>query len=162
MLIGLVSDTHIPDHARELPEQLAETFKGVDMILHGGDIYAVSVLNDLEKIAPVLAAQGDDETSFTAGDSRVKPKHVLRIDGVTVWLMHEKPKTIDRPVVETDDLPDVVVSGHTHQALIENRDGILYVNPGSPTFPEYKLRPGTVGLLTIEAGKFNAEIIQLK
>ena len=84
MLIGLVSDTHIPDHAKRLPDELKEAFRGVDLILHGGDIYSVSVLNELETIAPVLAAQGDDDTSFTASDNRVKLKHIIGIDGVTI------------------------------------------------------------------------------
>jgi len=165
MLIGLVSDTHIPDHAKQLPDQLREAFRGVDMIFHGGDIYSVSVLNELEKIAPVLAAQGDDDTSFAASDSRVKPKHIINIDGVTIWLMHERPRSLPRVSKEVpwlDDPPDAVVFGHTHEAVIENRDGILHVNPGSPTFPHYNLQLGTVGLLTIESGKIEAEIIQLK
>ena len=49
MLVGLLSDTHIPDHAKKLPDQLKEVFRGVDMILHGGDIFAVSVLDELER-----------------------------------------------------------------------------------------------------------------
>ncbi len=61
MLIGLTSDTHIPDHAKELPSQLKEAFRGFDLILHAGDIYVVSVLGELERLAPVLAAEGDDD-----------------------------------------------------------------------------------------------------
>ena len=165
MLIGLIADTHIPDHAKELPAQLKEAFKGVDRIFHAGDIYSLSVLNELESIAPVLAAQGDDDTSSTANDSRVKPKHVIGIDGVTVWLMHERPKKMPRVSKEIswlDDPPDVIVFGHTHQSLIEEVDGVLHVNPGSPTFPGYKLEPGTVGLLNIDNGKVEARIIQLE
>ena len=165
MLIGLIADTHIPDHAKELPAQLKEVFKGVDRIFHAGDIYSLSVLNELETIAPVLAAQGDDDISTVANDSRVKPKHVIGIDGVTIWLMHERPKKIPRVSKEIswlDDPPDVIVYGHTHQSLIEEHNGVLYVNPGSPTFPEYKLRPGTVGLLNIDNGIAEARIIQLQ
>jgi len=165
MLIGLVSDTHIPNHAKRLPDELKEAFRGVDLILHGGDIYSVSVLNELEAIAPVLAAQGDDDTSFTASDNRVKLKHIIGIDGVTIWLMHEKPKSmprVSREIPWLDDPPDAIVFGHTHEAIIENHQGILHVNPGSPTFPQYNLRLGTVGLMTIESGKVEARIIQLK
>ena len=165
MLIGLISDTHIPDHVKKLPEQLKEAFRGVDMILHGGDIYSVSVLNELEQIAPVLAAQGDDDTSFTANDSRVKPKHIINIDGLTIWLMHEKPRSLPRVSKEIpwlDDPPDAIVCGHTHEAMVEDHQGILHVNPGSPTFPKYNLQLGTVGLMTIESGKVEAKIIQLK
>jgi putative phosphoesterase len=164
MLIGLIADTHIPDHAKELPAQLKEVFKGVDRIFHAGDIYSLSVLNELEAISPVLAARGDDDMSNTASDNRVKSKHVMGIDGVTVWLMHERPKKMPRVSKEIswlDDPPDVIVYGHTHQSLIEEYEGVLYVNPGSPTFPGYKLEPGTVGLLSIDNGKVEAEIVQL-
>jgi putative phosphoesterase len=165
MLIGLISDTHIPDHAKKLPGQLKEIFHGVGMILHGGDIFAFSVLSELEKIAPVLAAHGDDDSSLMAGDSRVKKKHIIGIDGVTLWLMHERPKTMPRVSKEIswlDDPPDAIIYGHTHKPLVETQQGILYVNPGSPTFPSYRLEPGSVGLLKIESGEISAEIIQLK
>jgi putative phosphoesterase len=164
MLIGLISDTHIPDHAKKLPEQLKEVFNGVEMIFHCGDIYSLSVLDELETIAPVLAAQGDDETSYTSRDSRVKQKHVIDIDGVTIWLMHKRPKSLPRVskhISWLDDPPDAIISGHTHEPLIEKQKNILYVNPGSPTFPRYKLQLGTVGLLYLESGTVTAEIIQL-
>jgi putative phosphoesterase len=165
MLIGLISDTHIPDHVKTLPEQLKEAFNGVDLIFHCGDIFSASVLDELEKIAPVLAAQGDDDNSFTASDKRVRLKHIINVDGATIWLMHEKPRTMPRVSKEIpwlDDPPDVIVSGHTHEAMVENKGGILHVNPGSPTFPGYSLRLGTVGLMTVESGKIEARIVQLQ
>ncbi|MFC2021309.1 metallophosphoesterase family protein [Chloroflexota bacterium] len=165
MLIGLISDTHIPDHAKKLPDQLAEVFRGVDLILHGGDIFSLSVLNELEHIAPVLAAEGDDDSSYTANDSRVKRKHIINIDGVNIWLIHEKPQplpTFSKEISWLDESPDAIIFGHTHKAAIKNHHGILQVNPGSPTFPDYTLQLGTVGLLTINSGKVEAEIIQLK
>ena len=64
MRIGLISDTHVPDHRRELPCQLKRLFDGTDLILHAGDIYTTWVLDELENMAPVLAAKGDDERSF--------------------------------------------------------------------------------------------------
>jgi putative phosphoesterase len=165
MLIGLISDTHIPDHAKKLPEQLKEAFRGVEMILHCGDIYAISVLDELERIAPVLAAKGDDETSNTSSDKRVKPKHIINIEDVTIWLMHEKPKSMPRVSKEIpwmDPPPDAIIYGHTHEPAIKEFEGILHVNPGSPTFPKYNLRLGTVGLLNIQSGKIEAKIIQLQ
>jgi len=59
--IGLVSDTHIPKSTHVLPPQVKEAFKDVDLIFHAGDIYVVSVLDELEHLAPVLAAEGDDD-----------------------------------------------------------------------------------------------------
>lgn len=165
MLIGLLSDTHIPDHAKRLPDQLKDVFRGVDMILHGGDIFSLSVLNELELIAPVLAAEGDDDLSLTAKDRRVERKHTINIGGTTIWLIHQKPSSlpsVSKEVPRYDEPPDVIVYGHTHKALMEKQDGILQINPGSPTFPNYRLQLGTVGLLTVNSDKVEAEIVQLK
>ena len=155
MLIGLLSDTHIPDHAKELPPQLREVFHGVDLILHAGDVYAVSVLDELESLAPVLVAEGDDDAEILK-DRRAKMKHVLTVEGVTILLTHQKPWSRH---LEHEKTPDVIVFGHTHETSLENGGGVLSVNPGSPTFPHYRHELGTVGLLT---GKAEAQIIQLQ
>ena len=89
MRIGLISDTHIPNDAEEIPPQAKELFKGVDLILHAGDIYSSSVLDELEEVAPVLAARGDDDTALVNG--RVKEKHVLTFEGFSLWLIHIFP-----------------------------------------------------------------------
>ena len=157
MLIGLLSDTHIPDHAKELPPQIKELFRDVDLILHAGDVYKVSVLDELEQLAPVLAAEGDDDYLEIIKDKRVKYEHFLTVDGVTIWLAHEKPLTWS----QRQKPLDVIVYGHTHSAKVENNEGVLLVNPGSPTFPHYKRELGTIALLTINSGKAEARIVQL-
>lgn len=169
MLIGLISDTHIPYHAKAFPEQLKEVFRDVELILHAGDIYVASVLDDLARLAPVLAAEGDDDYGEVLADKRLKQEHVLTLEGVTIWLFHQyrtrswvgyekfETKAWDKP----EKHPDVIVYGHTHESALENGDGVLKINPGSATFPHYKAVPGTVGLLTVNAGKATAQIIQL-
>jgi len=72
LLIGLISDTHIPDAAMALPPQVWEAFRGVDLILHAGDIFEVPVLDQLGGISPVLAAQGDSDYAEVRNDSRVR------------------------------------------------------------------------------------------
>ena len=175
MRIGLISDTHIPDHAKALPEQLRDVFHDVDLILHAGDIYVVSVLNELERLAPVLAAEGDDDPRSTASDRRVKPRHILNIEGVTIWLTHISPLSpSERLKQEKPPDVDVIVFGHTHEASVLFgvvfsdtdvdswvRKAIIQINPGSPTFHHYRQELGTVGLLTINSGKAEAQIIQL-
>jgi len=160
MRIGLISDTHIPNHAKELPDQLKDLFRAVDLILHAGDIYTISVLDELECLAPVLAAEGDDDPLSTSTDRRVKVKHILNIDGVTILLTHARPWAWP---LDSRETPNIIVCGHTHTATLENLKGdILLVNPGSPTFPRYKLELGTVALLTISSGKAEANIVQLQ
>ena len=168
MRIGLLSDTHIPEAATELPPEVMEAFQGVDLILHAGDIYSVSVLDDLEKIAPVLAARGDDDYGAAVTDKRVKEKHVLKIEGRTLWLIHGRPLALyisaawwrNRGPAE-EELPDIVVFGHEHRTVLEQTYDILFVSPGSPTFLNYRRGLGTIGILDLDSGKPDARIIQL-
>jgi uncharacterized protein len=170
MRIGLLSDTHIPDAAKALPmPELRAAFKGVDLIMHGGDIYYRSVLEDLSQIAPVIAAQGDDDYGSTIMDDRVKEKHILHIDGHCVWLIHERPKMFTPPPplyrraseFKNMEIPEVVVFGHLHKTVVESYEGMLLVSPGSPTFLHYKQGLGTVGILNINDGKIDVNILQL-
>lgn len=169
MRLGLLSDTHIPDAAAELPPEMMEAFRGVDLILHAGDIYIPSVLDDLERIAPVLAARGDDDYLSTLTDERVKEKHVLKLEGQTLWLVHEKAyyftsswwKSRIASGQDRDDIPDIVVFGHEHRTVVQRLDDILYINSGSPTFLGYRRGLGTVGILNIDSGEADIQILQL-
>lgn len=168
MHIGLLSDTHIPSDANELPPQVLEVFRGVDLILHGGDVYVVSVIDELESIAPVLVAMGDDDPSTIAMDRRTKSKHILELDGLTLWLTHERPCSRWAPDKNEFDSQDdalsgadIVVFGHEHRTVVERRNGVLLINPSSPTFLNYRRGLGTVGILNINSGKAEVDILQL-
>lgn len=169
MLIGLISDTHIPYDVEKLPENLDRVFGGVDLILHGGDIYRSSVLDELSLIAPVLAASGDDDVGSVLKDERVRDEQILTLEGVVIWLRHiyhyNDWSTYELNGREfwhrSEPPPDVLVYGHTHQPAISQSGPVLKITPGSATFPDYKHEPGTVGLLTVKAGKAEGRIIQL-
>ena len=158
MRIGLISDTHIPKEAAELPARISYIFRDVELILHAGDIYISPVLDELESIAPVLAAAGDDDYSDVRKDPRVKERHVLKVDGVTIWLTH----LISRSWLLREKAPDIIVLGHTHSAAIENREGILMVNPGSATCPHYGDDVATVAVLEVNSGKAKTHIIRIE
>jgi putative phosphoesterase len=81
MRIGLLSDAHIPHSAPRLPDEVEHALRGVDLILHAGDILHSSTLDQLERIAPVLAARGDDDKGEVLSDNRVKWKHMLKLHG---------------------------------------------------------------------------------
>jgi len=173
MLIGLISDTHLANPEEELPVQIEKAFEGVELILHAGDIWVPSALDQLETIAPVIAAWGDDDMEKDLGDdSRMLNERVVYIDGVALWLMHEKPafgtivprenRIFSRNTEPEREIPDAVIYGHTHKALIEKYKGVLVINPGSPTWPNNFPELGTVGLLSIDSGKVDARIIQLE
>lgn len=173
MRIGLLSDTHIPGAAVALAPEVLEAFTGVDLILHAGDVYDPAVLDELERIAPVLAARGDDDNWPAArGDKRVEYRHVLNLFGQTLWLVHDGRYWLAKHVIEmgilkryreqnNDAFPNIIVHGHLHRPSIEHKDGVLYVNSGSPTFLDYQTGLGTVGILTIEPGKVDAQIVRL-
>lgn len=168
MRIGLISDTHIPQAARYMPPQVLEAFRHVDLILHAGDIYQLSVLDELGRLAPVLAARGNGDTKLP-DDPRIKESHVITLDGLRLGMSHaveypEPPwctleKAMDR---EFGGPVDIIVSGDTHVAIVESYKGILIINPGSPTLPNGLYQLGTIGILEISQGRLEASIIQLR
>ena len=168
MRIGIISDTHIPQQVDSLPQRLNEVFAGVDLILHGGDICASSVLDELEQIAPVLAALGDDD-HFTSYDARVKENHRLTVGKFRLWLTHNLPRlphnawhTGISPLDPYLDTTDIIVFGHTHIPRIDYYKHILLIGPGSATLPYYAPKPGTVAILTLQDGRAAADILQLE
>ena len=168
MRIGIISDTHIPQQVDSLPPQLNEVFAGVDLILHAGDICAPSVLDELERISPVLAALGDDD-HFTVYDARATQDHRLTIGGQRLWLTHNLPRLPRNdwhkgisPLDPYTDTTDIIVFGHTHIPRIDYYKHILLIGPGSATLPSYAPKPGTVAILTILDGRAEANILQLE
>lgn len=182
MRIGLISDTHVIPGMEELPHRVKEVFKGVDLILHAGDIQSPSVLDELEEIAPVLAARGDDDPP--SADDRIKDKHILNLEGFSLWLCHFFPfsrldpflyppwylprelsdnvdAVLDEIICQHDNIPDIIVFGDTHMALVHRHSRLLLINPGSPTIPDHRPIPGTVAILSLSAGKAETELIQL-
>jgi putative phosphoesterase len=171
--IGLISDTHIPEARKTLWPQILDAFADVDLILHAGDIHELYVLDELERLAPVYAARGNGEDG-SAGrpvqpeDPRVKYAWMLELGGLWVGLTHyvpvpERPPnfTIARWIERyfPERTPDVIVSGDTHREAIASINGILCVNPGSPTYPHnYDTQYGTIGFLEIENRQASASV----
>lgn len=166
MRIGLVTDTHLPSLIRSLDDlgpEAGEFFRTVDLILHGGDVTAPSVLDWLEQFAPVLVAQGNNDEFH---DPRMKPVQLLEVHGWRIGMIHNlAPES--RPVGELRDRyfgaeVDIMVSGHTHLERLEVREGVLLVNSGSPTLPHQKeTRLGTLGLMEFDGDHVHAEVFLL-
>jgi len=136
--IGLVSDTHLLPRggAVVLPESLVTGLAGVEAILHAGDIACVEVLEALARLAPVHAVCGNVDSPRLGLPSRL----LLHLHGVAVGLTHGHlgpgRTTAERAVRAFPEGPAVVVFGHSHEPVIEQRPGgPLLVNPGSPTQP---------------------------
>jgi len=166
--IGLISDTHISKKdITELPPQVIDAFAGVELILHGGDIYLLEVLDELQTIAPVLAARGNGDI-WLPEDPRLKESQVLNIDGLSIGLTHsldypEPPwRTFEAAMnSEFGGRVDIFVFGGSHKAMVETYKGVLLVNPGSPTLPLGFRRLGTIGILEISQGRAEAHIVPL-
>ena len=128
MLIGLISDTHITQKRGKLPEKIFEEFSGVDLILHAGDVTTDGVLNDLKKVAPVVAVLGNN-------DKLVLNKHeIIEIGDKTILLVHGD-KIKDLHALGLKYGADIIVSGHTHKPKCERIDNMLLINPGSSNRP---------------------------
>lgn len=158
MLIGIISDTHIPVRTDKLPGKIFEIFKDVDLILHCGDIEVMSVIEELEEIAPVKAVCGncDPYIGFNTHE-------IIKVDDVKIGLTHG----IVYPKGDTQQLyylakeldVDILVSGHTHQPLVKKEADVLLLNPGSPTQP--RLSEPSVMLLEINGREVDAKIVKL-
>ena len=167
MRIGLLADTHLPSVIRRLDElgpQAAAFFETVDLILHAGDVTAPSVIDWCEQFAPTLVAEGNNDLFEHPGMRR---SHVVEESGWRIGLVHcLRPSSRPVAAILEDQLGgkrvDVLVSGDTHLEKLEVRDGVLLVNPGSPTLPHHKeYRLGTVGLLELTPDTLRAEILCL-
>ena len=160
MLIGLISDTHIPDRAKEIPENVYSAFKNVDLILHAGDLTSLKVIEELENIAPVIAIQGNMDR---ANGINLHTAKVLEAEGLRIGIVHGEVY----PRADTQQLlylarelnVDILVSGHSHQPKIEQTEGILLLNPGSPVVP--RLADRTVILLEINNKEVDVEIVKI-
>lgn len=160
MKIGVISDTHIPRQAKELPKAVFEHFKGADLILHAGDLTILRVLDELRQITPNIEAvvgNMDEETGLPV-------KKLINAGGLKIGLMHGwgTPVGLRSRIWNEfkDDAPNVVVFGHTHQPEKSTIHDVLFLNPGSPTDKIFT-SVNSIALLNIEDGKADAQIIML-
>lgn len=136
-LIGVISDTHIPKRAKGLPPEVIVGLKGVELILHAGDILVQSVLEDLAQIAPVYAVHGNCD--FPEVKDELPAKRMIKYAGFKIGLTHghnycqSSGLSLGRVVEAFDEDVDAIVFGHSHRPYNERINGILVFNPGSPT-----------------------------
>ena len=149
--VGVISDTH-----GLLRPEAMRALRGVDLILHAGDIGGPEVMLGLASLAPVTAVRGNND----AGDwARAYPQtEVVTIGGVSIYLLHD--------LADLDLDPRaagfaVVVSGHSHRPRAETRDGVLYLNPGSAGPRRFDLPVG-LARLRIAAGSIEHRFVALR
>lgn len=150
-VIGLISDTH----GLARPQAL-DALHGVDLIIHVGDIGKPEVLDALEPIAPLHAIKGNNDRGAWA--KKLPDTLILTVGGVTLYLIHDVHELSFEPSKRGIA---ALISGHSHKPSIVERDGVLFVNPGSAGPRRFKL-PVAVGKLRVADGKVNAEIVELQ
>ena len=160
MLIGLISDTHIPDRAKQIPQNVLDAFSDVDLIVHAGDLTSLEVIEELEEIAPVMAVQGNMDR--VNGINLPKAK-TIEAEGLKIGVIHgevySRADTQQLVYLAKELNVDILVSGHSHQPKIEKKDGVLLINPGSPIVP--RLADRTVMLLEINDREVDVEIVKI-
>lgn len=160
MLIGVISDTHIPDRASEIPQAVFNLFKNVDMIFHLGDLTSPHIKEVLEAIAPTYCVQGNMDRYN--GINLPKSK-VIEVEGLKIGLNHgevyPRGDTQQLKYISMELGVKILITGHTHQAFVKEFGDVLLLNPGSPTVP--RLTDPTVMILDIENGQIDAKIIKI-
>ena len=168
MKIGLISDTHSAGSGRDLPRAVFDALADCELVLHCGDLECIGVLDYLEEIAPVLAVRGYEDP-IEAGERLANVSRIVEVAGIRIGMVHD----IQWPPPSIATTPDgtglvwpesgldvllqkkfggqvnVVVFGDTHEEMVEWREGVLFVNPGSPTYPGRRHRAGTLGTVAV-------------
>ena len=148
--IGVISDTH----GLLRPEAIA-ALQGVELILHAGDIGKPQILDALNAVAPVIAVRGNNDKGSLS--DQIAETQLVTVGNVSIFMIHDlKGITVDAVRARYD----IVISGHSHKAAYQTRDGVLFFNPGSAGPRRFRL-PVTLGIIRLTGGKPQAEIIDL-
>ncbi|MBW3567394.1 MAG: metallophosphatase family protein [Proteobacteria bacterium] len=148
--LGVISDTH----GLMRPEAL-DALQGSELILHAGDIGKPEILEALSDIAPVRAIRGNNDTDEWA--SHLPECEIITIDEVQIYMLHDVKQMKIDPVRAGHS---VVISGHSHKPSVDERDGVLFLNPGSAGPRRFKL-PVYVAILVVNEGRLDAKIVEL-
>lgn len=150
MRIGIISDTH-----GLLRSEATRLLRGSDHIIHAGDIGALEVIEGLRTIAPITAIKGNIDTGQWARD--YPPTRLLELGGRALYVL-DNLKEIDLDPAASGI--DVVISGHSHRPMIQTKNGVLYLNPGSAGPRRFKL-PISIATLSLSDCAICPEILDV-
>jgi uncharacterized protein len=151
--IAVLADTHAPRRWKSCPHAVAAHLRGVDLILHAGDVCTADVLDELAAYAPVHAVRGNNDSPDVAAWGAPDTLE-LDLGGLQVAMIHDSGPAAGRPIRLRRRFPraELVVFGHSHIPLDHAENGQRIFNPGSPT--DRRRQPhGTLGLLDIAEGR---------
>ena len=158
-LAVVIADTHIPRRTRALPDALTSYLERADLVLHAGDLMSPALLDELAAYAPVEAVRGNLDPPGTD----LPETREFGFGGARVAMIHDSGPRRGRRARMRRRFPDarVVVFGHSHIPLLEDENGLMLLNPGSPTDRRRQPRH-TFALLRGEEGEVRAEIVVLQ
>lgn len=148
--IGLISDTH-----GLLRPQAIDFLHGCDRIVHAGDICDASVLEALRSIAPLVVVRGNNDRGPWA--ESIATVETLRVEGVTIGVIHD---VADLKTTTLADAVSLVIHGHSHKPAVVERDGIVFVNPGSAGPRRFSL-PISIGELLVDGARATPRLVTL-
>ncbi|HZY64674.1 MAG TPA: metallophosphoesterase family protein [Rubrobacteraceae bacterium] len=154
----VIADTHIPRRARALPDGLFPHLERADLILHAGDLMDPALLDALAAYAPVKAVRGN----LDPPEAGLPDTLEFEFGGARIAMIHDSGPKKGRRNRMRRRFPEarVVVFGHSHIPWLEDEDGFLLLNPGSPT--DKRRQPDhTLALLRAEDSRVRAEIVSL-
>jgi putative phosphoesterase len=177
MKIGVLADTHVPNKDTMLPAAVLDAVRGMDIILHAGDVGGIEILQQLEPIAQTYAIYGEQDDAKVR--KYLQEKQRLEFENRSIGLVHgnralegslltrlsfNMNKNARLQAVCTavlQDYPDVdaIVFGHTHEPYMKMHGGVLLFNPGAAVLPSGK--PGSIGVLEITNQAIKGRIIPL-
>ena len=150
IVVGVISDTH----GLLRPEAL-NALEGSNLIVHAGDVGKPEILESLREIAPVVAVRGNIDTEAWADE--LPTWETVEVGSTWLYVLHNLQELDLDPAAGGFH---VVISGHTHQPLIEQRRDVLYLNPGSAGPRRFRL-PISVARLYIHGTSIDARLIEL-
>jgi len=160
MKIGVISDTHIPERAKELPSAIFSAFKGVELILHAGDLIELSVLDKLKEICPVKAVYGNMDSQEVK--NILTQKEIIELGRFKIGIIHgwgSPDRLIETVKKEFPQKISVIIFGHSHNPINQLIGETLFFNPGSPTDRIFSVF-NSYGILHID-DKITGEIIKI-
>jgi putative phosphoesterase len=161
--VGVISDTHVPDRAKRIPERVFKVFENVDFIVHAGDLVQFSVIDELERLAPVLVVSGNMDGPEVK--SKLPKLDSFKIFDWRIGVTHNPGTHFGtrrmREIADSNNF-NVLAYGHTHSSNIKWEREILFINPGSPTNPSppFLARP-SVALLRVTRDRIIPEIVNI-
>lgn len=159
MIIGVLSDTHIPSKAKHLPEQMLYKFKSVDLIIHAGDFTSLELFEQLQKVCKVEAVCGNMDKPEVR--NILPSKKIIEVEGIKIGIIHGEgpPSGLIKYIKKEFHYLDCIIFGHSHTPYNAFIEGTLCFNPGSPTdniFSPFK----SYGLIEINS-EIKSQIIKL-